>query len=114
MGRPRKLETLTKTVTGRIRPEQEEWLRTQAERQFDGELSRTLRWAVDQAEVLTVILSEDDPVEALDRMLHPEKYREADDYGEYVEEEIAEAERELEQWKREQAIKRAMKKKDSK
>lgn len=113
MARPRKLETLTRMVSGRIRPEQEVWLRVQAERQFDGELSRTLRWAVDQAEVLTLILSEDDPVEALDRMLHPEKYAEPD-YHEYIEGEIAEAEREFEQWKREQAIKRAMKKKDSK
>ena len=113
MARPRKLETLTRMVSGRVRPEQEEWLREQAERQFDGELSRTLRWALDQAAVLTVILSEDDPVEALDRMLHPEKYPDPDS-PEFDEMDIAEAERELEQWRREQAIKRAMKKKDSK
>ena len=113
MARPRKLETLTRMISGRIRPEQEAWLEVQAERQFDGELSRTLRWALDQAAVLTVILAEDDPVEALDRMLHPEKYPDPDS-PELEEKEIAEAEREFEQWKREQAIKRAMKKKDSK
>ena len=109
MGRPRKLETLTKTVTGRIRPDQEEWLRAQAERQFEGELSRTLRWALDQAEVFTVILQESDPVQALDEMLNP---RTSEPWE--VEESIQDAEREFEQWKREQAIKRAQKKKKSK
>jgi len=113
MGRPRKLETLTKSVTGRIRPEQDEWLRQQAERHFEGELSRTLRWALDQAELFTVILNHDDPIEFLDRMLYPEKYEEPS-YQEHIEGEIAEAEREFEQWKREQAVKRALKKKDSK
>ena len=113
MARPRKLETLTRMVSGRVRPGQEDWLRAQADSRFEGELSRTLRWALDYAEVFEGILSKEDPVEALDRMLHPEKYEEPS-YHEYMEEEIAEAEREFEQWKREQAVKRAMKKKDSK
>ncbi|MGD0166026.1 MAG: hypothetical protein ABSC51_01885 [Gaiellaceae bacterium] len=50
-----------------------------------------------------------DPVQALDEMLHPEKYEPPP-----REEQIAEAERELEEWKREQAIKRARKKSASK
>jgi hypothetical protein len=102
MGRPRKLETLTRPITGRIRHGQEYWLQQQALARFDGEMGRTLRWAVDQAETFTWILGQDDPVEALDRMLNPDKYEAPD-----MEEVIAEAERELEQWKREQAVNRA-------
>ncbi len=102
MGRPRKLETLTTSVSGRIRTEQAEWLKVQAERRFEGEMSRTLRWALDQAEVFGLILSRDDPVQALDEMLYPEKYEEP-----HPEDEVLQAERELEEWKREQAIKRA-------
>lgn len=102
MGRPRKLDALTTNISGRIRHEQDIWLRYVAERRFDGELSRTLRWAIDQAQVLDLILQDEDPVEALDRMLYPEKYDPP-----HPEDEVREAERELEAWKREQAIKRA-------
>lgn len=104
MGRPRKLETLTTPISGRIRIEQDQWLRWQADYRFEGELSRTLRWALDQAEVLTHLLSKDDPVEAMDRMLHPERYEPP-----HPEEEVLEAERELEEWKRQQAVKREQK-----
>ena len=107
MARPRKLETLTRTISGRIRTEQDVWLRCQADQRFEGELSRALRWALDQAQVFTMIMRESDPVQALDEMLNPHE-------PEDPEEEIAEAEREFEEWKRDQAIKRAMKKKDSK
>ena len=105
MGRPRKLETLTQPIGGRIRNEQAEWLRTQADGRFDGELSRALRWALDQAQVLTILLEADDPVVAMDEMLHPEKYEPP-----HPEEVVTEAERELEQWKREQAVKRTQQK----
>jgi hypothetical protein len=102
MARPRKLDALTTNISGRIRHEQEMWLREVAERRFEGELSRTLRWAIDQAEVFDVILRADDPVEAIDRMLNPGKYEPP-----HPEEEVIEAERELEAWRREQAIKQA-------
>jgi hypothetical protein len=102
MARPRKLEALTINISGRIRNEQDDWLRHVAEERFDGELSRTLRWAIDQAQVLDLILRSDDPVEELDRMLHPEKYEPP-----HPDDEVVESERELEAWKREQAIKRA-------
>jgi hypothetical protein len=102
MARPRKLDTLTTNISARIRTEQEEWLRGVAEQRFEGELSRTLRWALDQAQVLDVLLHRDDPVQALDEMLHPEKYEPP-----HPEDEVLEAERELEAWKHEQAIKRA-------
>jgi hypothetical protein len=105
MGRPRKLETLTNAISGRIRPEQEAWLKVQADKRFEGELSRTLRWAIEEAQTLRYLLESSDPVAALDEMLHPEKYEFPD-----REEEIAQAERELEEWKREQAVKRARRK----
>jgi hypothetical protein len=97
MGRPRKLEQLTRPLSGRIRVEQDVWLRVEADRRFDGEISRALRWAIDQAQVLTMLLNDPDPVQAMDEMLHPE-------------EAVAEAERELEEWKRQQAVKRAQRK----
>jgi len=110
MARPRKLDALTKNISGRIRTEQEEWLRRVADQRFEGELSRTLRWAIDQAQVLDILLRDEDPVQALDEMLHPEKYEPP-----HPEEEVEQAERELEAWRREQAIKRAQRKaKDSK
>lgn len=102
MGRPRKFDSLTEPISGRIRSEQADWLRSEAERRFEGELSRTLRWALDQAEVFTFLLAAEDPVGAMDEMLHPEKYERP-----HPEEIVAEAERELEQWKRDQAVKRA-------
>lgn len=61
-------------LTVRIRPEQESWLRWEAERRFDGELSRTLRWSLDQARVFSLLMMHDDPVTELDRTLNPEKY----------------------------------------
>jgi len=100
MARPRKLDALTVNLSARIRNEQDEWLRRVADQRFEGELSRTLRWAVDQAQVLDWLLHQDDPVEAFDEMLHPEE-------PPHPEEEVLRAERELEAWKREQAIKRA-------
>jgi hypothetical protein len=108
MGRPRKLETLTKAITGRIRPEQEFWLKFHAEKRFEGEMSRTLRWALDDAQTFRWILDQPNPVQALDEMLHPENYEMP-----HPEEEIAAAERELEEWKREQAVKRARRKSPS-
>lgn len=105
MPRPRKLDALTTNLSARIRTDQDLWLRRVADQRFDGELSRTLRWAVDQAQVLDQLLREENPVQALDEMLHPEKYEPP-----HPEEEVVEAERELEAWKREQAMKRAQRK----
>jgi hypothetical protein len=103
MGRPRKLDTLTKTISARVRAEQHAWLESQAADRFEGDMSRALRWALDQAEVFTWLMSQRDPVHAFDEMLNPPEDRDPEG-------EIAEAERELEQWKREQAIKRARQK----
>lgn len=106
MGRPRKLDALTKTISGRIRVAQWGWLTFVAERRFEGETSRTLRWAIDQAMAFDQILRSPDPVQELDELLHPEKYELP-----HPEEQVLEAERALDVWKREQAIKRAQKQK---
>jgi hypothetical protein len=109
MGRPRKLETLTTSLSARIRNDQDYWLRYQADKRFDGEIGRALRWALDQAQTFTLILSDPDPVASLDEMLNPPPEMP------HPEEDVQEAEREFEAWKREQAIKRAQKKaRDSK
>lgn len=102
MARPRKLDALTVNISARIRTEQEWWLRQVAEQRFEGELSRTVRWAFDQGQAFDWLLRQDDPIQALDEMLHPEKYEPP-----HPEEEVREAEQELEVWKREQAVKRA-------
>lgn len=103
MARPKKLDALTRNVSGRIRTEQDIWLRAAADRRFEGEFSRTLRWAIDQAQVFDWLMNEPDPVAALDEMLNPPEDR-------HPEEDVLEAERELEAWKRERAIKRAQRK----
>jgi hypothetical protein len=105
MGRPRKLDALVTNISARIRTDQDEWLRNRADTQFEGELSRTLRWAIDQCQVFEFLLRQDDPGQALDEMLHPEKYEPA-----HPEEEVIEAEREFEAWRRAEAIKRARRK----
>ena len=91
------------TISGRIRPEQEFWLRYVSEQRFEGEMSRTLRWAIDQAQAFDSILRSPDPVRELDWLLNPPEHLDP-------EEEIAEAEREYEAWRREQAIRRAQRK----
>jgi len=101
VGRPRKKEQLVGHSV-RIRPDQEAWLRWEADRRFDGELSRTLRWALDQARAFTVIMMYDDPVVQLDQTLNPEKYP-VEDPGEWPTDE----ERAAERIRRERAIARA-------
>lgn len=108
VARPKKLDALTRNVSGRITPEQDAWLRVTADLRFDGEFSRTLRWAIEQAQVLDWLLHEDDPVRAMDEMLHPEKYGPPTPAEE--EDMIREAEKEMEAWRREQAVKRAQRK----
>lgn len=103
MPRPKKLDALTTPLSARIRNDQHVWLRAQADHRFEGELSRALRWALDQAEVFAMIMDDPDPVARLDWMLNP-----PDEI--HPEEEVIAAEREYEAWKREQAIKRAQKK----
>ena len=100
MGRPRKDERLV-GLSGRIRPEQDRWLRWEADRRFDGELSRTLRWALEQAQAFSRIMMYDDPVLELDQRLNPDKYpHEAEEWP-------SDEERAAERLRREQALARA-------
>jgi hypothetical protein len=101
MGRPRKQEQLL-PLSSRITPLQHRWLAWEAERRFDGEVSRTLRWALDQGRAFSQIMMSDDPVEALDRALNPEKYPQSD-----YEEGPTDAERAAERLRRERAVARA-------
>jgi len=73
MGRPRKKEQLV-SLSSRITPKQQNWLEWQAKERFDGELSRTLRWTLDQGMAFSLIMMHDDPVLELDMILNPEKY----------------------------------------
>lgn len=100
MGRPRKQEQLL-PLSSRITPLQHRWLAWEAERRFDGEVSRTLRWALDQGRAFSLIMMNDDPVEALDRALNPEKYPPPE------EDWPADAERAAEGLRRQRAIARA-------
>jgi hypothetical protein len=81
---------------------QDSWLRWEAGRRFDGEVSRTLRWALDQARAFSMLMMNDDPVEALDRVVNPDKYDPpaAADFP-------SAAEREADRLRRELAIRRA-------
>jgi hypothetical protein len=100
MGRPRKKEQLV-GLSGRVRPEQERWLRWEADRRFEGELSRTLRWALEQAQAFSLIMMHDDPVIELDRTLNPDKYPVEAHDG------LSDEERAAERLRRERAIARA-------
>jgi hypothetical protein len=101
MARPRKTDPLV-PLTGRIREYQKSWLEWEAGRRFEGEMSRTLRWSLDQARVFSLLMMSDDPVLALDQMLNPEKYP-----HEEFEEGPTEAELAAERLRRERAITRA-------
>jgi hypothetical protein len=101
MARPRKADPLV-PLTGRIRDYQKRWLEWEAERRFEGEMSRTLRWSLDQARVFSLLMMHDDPVLELDRMLNPDKYP----HEEYDDGPTA-AEWEAEKLRRERAIARA-------
>ena len=89
-------------LSARIRPDQETWLRWEADRRFDGEVSRALRWTLDQGRAFSIIMMHEDPVMELDRTLNPEKYP-PEEYEEWP----SEAERAAERLRRERAIARA-------
>ena len=89
-------------LSSRITPRQQTWLEWQAGLRFDGELSRTLRWTLDQGMAFSLIMMHDDPVEALDKILNPEKYPEPEQADWPTAEEQA-----AERLRRERAIARA-------
>jgi hypothetical protein len=71
MGRPRKLpaERLSRYVQARVTDDQWNWLEYKARDSFDGDVSKSLRWCIDQASILDGILTSGDPRQALDDLL---------------------------------------------
>jgi len=71
MGRPRKLpaERLSRYVQARVTDDQWNWLEYKARDSFDGDVSKALRWCIDQASIFDGILTSPDPRQALDDLL---------------------------------------------
>jgi hypothetical protein len=62
MGRPRKLDRLTRTITARVSDEQYDWLVADAVNYRNGDLSKALRYAIEAARTFESVLGSDDPV----------------------------------------------------
>jgi hypothetical protein len=71
MGRPRKLpaERLSRYVQARVTDDQWNWLEYKARDSFDGDVSKSLRWCIEQASIFDGILTAGDPRQALDDLL---------------------------------------------
>jgi hypothetical protein len=70
MGRPRKeFHRLTRTVTARVLDEQYDWLVEQAIAAEHGDLSKSIRDAIDSARVMETLLSDPEPLERFREML---------------------------------------------
>ena len=69
MGRPRKeFHRLTRTLTVRIEDEQYDWLVEQVIHEF-GDMSKTVRSALDSARLMERLLAADDPLAEFKAML---------------------------------------------
>jgi hypothetical protein len=71
MGRPRKLpaERLSRYVQARVTDGQWNWLEYKALDSFDGDVSKALRWCIDQSSILDGILDSPDPRKKFDELL---------------------------------------------
>jgi hypothetical protein len=69
MGRPRKLNKMTRVVTARVTDDQWDWLAERAMEIHDGDLSKAVREGLLFGQVMTDILSAPDPQAALDEFL---------------------------------------------
>jgi hypothetical protein len=65
MGRPRKLDRLTRTITARVPDDQYDWLVEDAVNFRDGDLSRALRYAIATAMTFERVLGSRDPLAEL-------------------------------------------------
>jgi hypothetical protein len=63
MGRPRKFpaERLSHYVQARVNDNQWNWLEYKAVEDFDGDLSKALRWCIDQSVIWTELINAPDP-----------------------------------------------------
>lgn len=71
MGRPRKLpaDRLSRYVQARVSDDQWKWLEHKALDSFDGDVSKSLRWCIDQSSIFDGILDSPDPRAAFDELL---------------------------------------------
>jgi hypothetical protein len=70
MGRPRKeFHRLTRTITARVLDEQYDWLVEQAIADQHGDLSKSIRDAIESARVMETLLNDPDPLERFKEML---------------------------------------------
>ena len=63
MGRPRKIpaERLSRYVQSRVTDYQWNWLEYKALEDFDGDLSKALRWCIDQSVIWSELINSPDP-----------------------------------------------------
>ena len=71
MGRPRKLpaDRLSRYVQARVTDDQWNWLEYKAIDSFDGDVSKSLRWSIDQSSIIDGILASPDPQAAFGALL---------------------------------------------
>ena len=69
MGRPRKLDKMTRVVTARVTDDQWDWLAERAIELHDGDLSKAVRGGLLLGQVMADILSARDPAVALSEFL---------------------------------------------
>ena len=82
MGRPRKPDRLTRTLTARVSDEQYDWLIEQAIDYHGGDLSKALRDAIDEAMIFRRLLNTADPPAELAAMFERGKQAEAREMAE--------------------------------
>jgi hypothetical protein len=69
MGRPRKLDKMTRVVTARVTDDQWDWLAERAIELHDGDLSKAVRDGLLLGQVMADILTARDPAAALSEFL---------------------------------------------
>ena len=77
MGRPRKLDKMTRVVTARVTDDQWDWLAERAVEIHGGDLSKAVREGILFGQLMTEILSSKDPPAALNEFLQRSKEEES-------------------------------------
>ena len=83
MGRPRKPDRLTRTLTARVSDEQYDWLIEQAIDYHGGDLSKAVRDAIDEAMVFRRVLNTADPLGELAAIIERGRQERAREEAEY-------------------------------
>lgn len=82
MGRPRKPDRLTRTLTARVSDAQYDWLAERAIDEHRGDLSKALRDAIDEAVSFRRLLNSPDPPAELASMIERGRQDEAHEVAE--------------------------------